>query len=123
MSIASSRARNPRTSRSSNRPGSAIHLKTAKAFGLAADTADAVIELLVRSAQSGVKPDAFNLLVYTANMPLTIVVHGFPGHRVVLRPTLGAIGNVSVARYRGADACSIAAEPTAAFFCLRLSRG
>ena len=37
-------------------------------------------------------------------MPLTIVAQILPGRRVVVRPTLGAIGSIS-ARYHGADAC------------------
>src|SRR5258708_18110596 len=39
-----------------------------------------------------------------ARTPLTIVAHILPGRRVVVRPTLGAIGSIS-ARYHGADAC------------------
>src|SRR5260221_12648690 len=40
----------------------------------------------------------------SARMPLTVVAHILPGRRVVVRPTLGAIGSIS-ARYHGADAC------------------
>src|SRR5216683_1908004 len=40
-----------------------------------------------------------------ARTPLTIVAHRFPGRRVVVRPTLGAIGSISAARYHGGDAC------------------
>jgi hypothetical protein len=49
----------------------------------------------------------------SARMPLTIVAHVLPGRRVIVRPTLGAIGSIS-ARYHGADDCSITAEPAAA---------
>src|ERR1700737_1438694 len=48
-----------------------------------------------------------------ARTPLTIVAHILPGRRVVVRPTLGAIGSIS-ARYHGADACLNTAEPAAA---------
>jgi hypothetical protein len=48
-----------------------------------------------------------------ARMPLTVVAHILPGRRVVVRPTLGAIGSIS-ARYHGADDCLITAEPAAA---------
>ena len=34
-----------------------------------------------------------------ARTPLTIIAHGLPGRRVVIRPTLGAIGSISAARY------------------------
>jgi hypothetical protein len=34
-----------------------------------------------------------------ARTPLTIVAHRLPGRRVVIRPTLGAIGSISAARY------------------------
>src|ERR1700693_6066135 len=46
-------------------------------------------------------------------MPLTVVAQILPGRRVVVRPTLGAIGSIS-ARYHGADDCLITAEPAAA---------
>ena len=48
-----------------------------------------------------------------ARTPLTIVAHILPGRRVVVRPTLGAIGGSST-RYHGADACLSTAEPAAA---------
>jgi hypothetical protein len=49
-----------------------------------------------------------------ARTPLTIVAHILPGRPVVVRPTLGAIGSISAARYQGADTCLSTAEPAAA---------
>jgi hypothetical protein len=54
-----------------------------------------------------------SFLVLLARTPLTIVAHILPGRRVVVRPTLGAMGS-SVARYHGPDACLRTAEPAAA---------
>jgi len=39
-----------------------------------------------------------------ARTPLAIIAHRLPGRRVVIRPTLRAIGSISAARYHGADA-------------------
>ena len=49
----------------------------------------------------------------SARTPLTIVAHILPGRRVVVRPTLAAIGGIGT-RYPGADACLSTAEPAAA---------
>src|ERR1700730_2822523 len=46
-----------------------------------------------------------------ARTPLTIVAHILPGHRIVICPTLAAIGSISGARTHGADACLSTAEP------------
>ena len=53
-------------------------------------------------------------LLSSARMPLTIVAHIRPGRRVVVRPTLAAIGSISGARTHGADACLSTAEPAVA---------
>jgi hypothetical protein len=45
-----------------------------------------------------------SFLLSSARMPLTIVAHIFPGRRVVVRPTLAAIGSISGARADGANA-------------------
>jgi hypothetical protein len=50
-----------------------------------------------------------SFLLSWARTPLTIVVHRLPGRRVVIRPTLDAIGSID-ARYHGADACSSIAD-------------
>jgi hypothetical protein len=51
------------------------------------------------------------LLVLYAGTPLTIVAHVLSGRPVVVRPTLGAMGRSSVARYERADACLSFVEP------------
>jgi hypothetical protein len=52
-----------------------------------------------------------SFLVLYARTPLTIVAHVLSGRPVVVRPTLGAMGRSSVARYERADACLSTAEP------------
>ena len=55
-----------------------------------------------------------SFLLSSARMPLTIVAHILPGRRVVVRPTLAAMGSVSAARTHGVDARLSTAEPAAA---------
>jgi hypothetical protein len=50
-------------------------------------------------------------LLSWARTPLTIVAHILPSLRVVIRPTLAAIGSISGAHTHGADACLSTAEP------------
>jgi hypothetical protein len=52
-------------------------------------------------------------LLLWARTPLTIVAHIFSGRRVVICPTLGAIGRIG-ARYPVADACLNSADRAAA---------
>src|ERR1700731_74317 len=49
-----------------------------------------------------------------ARTPLTIVAHILPGRRIVICPTLAAIGSISDARTHGAGVCLSAAEPAVA---------
>src|SRR3984885_3229001 len=52
-----------------------------------------------------------SFLVLYARTPLTIVAHVLSGRPVVVRPTLGAMGRSSVARYKRTDACLSFVEP------------
>jgi len=52
-----------------------------------------------------------SFLVLYARTPLTIVAHVLSGRPVVVRPTLGAMGRSSVARYERTDACLSFVEP------------
>jgi hypothetical protein len=52
-----------------------------------------------------------SFLVLYARTPLPIVTHILSGRPVVVRPTLGAMGSSSLARYERAGACLSTAEP------------